>query len=53
MLAHASISLARESSRRGGKDVSEHWCAEDVSDVEHKAQSEADLKCFDPEVHMA
>ena len=43
MLAHAIISLARESSRRGGKDVHEYWWVGDVSVVEHDTRGEADV----------
>jgi len=43
MLAPASISLARESSRSGGKSVHEYWWVGDVSVVEHDTRSEADV----------
>ena len=53
MLALASISLVRESSRSGGRDVHEYWWVGDVSVVEHGTRSEADAIWFDPKVHMA
>ena len=52
MLAHASISLVRESSRSGEKDVRVCWWVGDVSVVEYGMWSEACMIYFDPKVHM-